>query len=209
LSDGDGNPKAVCGFYPNTSSSYSSAPNGWTFGNGGTSATYDGTLFLNGCSASGFGPAIQASSNGTKSWTIGSYSYVVSGTNQYFTCQNTSGGVYLNGSSATSWTAVSDETRKVIIEDITDAATKVSTLRTVIGRLKTDDNTVRRPYLIAQDVQKVLPEAVSEAEDKEGPVLGLSYTEVIPLLVAAIKELNTLVTQQATQIAALQSKLGA
>ena len=91
---------------------------------------------------------------------------------------------------ATSWTAISDETRKVIIEEITDATTKVLTLRTVIGRLKTDDNTVRRPYLIAQDVQKVLPEAVSETEDKEGPVLGLSYTEVIPLLVAAIKELK-------------------
>jgi hypothetical protein len=103
---------------------------------------------------------------------------------------NTSGGVYLNGASATSWTAVSDETRKVIIEPITDAANKVSTLRAVIGRLKTDTEDVRRPYLIAQDVQAVLPEAVSEAEDKDGPLLGLSYTEVIPLLVAAIKELK-------------------
>jgi hypothetical protein len=98
--------------------------------------------------------------------------------------------VYLNGASATSWTAVSDETRKIIIEEITNATSKVSTLRTVIGRLKTDEDTVRRPYLIAQDVQKVLPEAVSENEDKEGTVLGLSYTEVIPLLVAAIKELT-------------------
>jgi hypothetical protein len=45
-----------------------------------------------------------------------------------------------------------------------------------------------------------LPEAVSEAEDKEGPVLGLSYTEVIPLLVAAIKELKAEVDSLKSQL---------
>ena len=79
---------------------------------------------------------------------------------------------------------------------------------TIAMHKKKDDNTIRRPYLIAQDVQKVLPEAVSESEDKEGPVLGLSYTEVIPLLVASIKELNNLVTAQATEIATLKAKVG-
>ena len=133
--------------------------------------------------------------NGGAAWYVGSYSVIVSGTDQFLTCSNTSGGVFLNGASATSWTAVSDETRKVIIEPITDAANKVSTLRAVIGRLKTDDESVRRPYLIAQDVQAVLPEAVSQTEDKEGAVLGLSYTEVIPLLVAAIKEQQATITQ--------------
>ena len=146
---------------------------------------------LNGPAISGRGAATQGYSNGTGVWSAGSYGYVVSGTSTFYAVGNSGGGgVYLNGASATSWTAVSDETRKVIIEPITDAANKVSTLRAVIGRLKSDDETVRRPYLIAQDVQAVLPEAVSENEDKEGAVLGLSYTEVIPLLVAAIKELK-------------------
>lgn len=189
LSDGDGNPNGYCDNIAR-----------WWFGKGGSSNTYDGNVILSGSSASGYGPKIVGSANGSAAWNIGSYSSIFSGVNQYFSCVNTSGGVYLNGASATSWTAVSDETRKVIIEDITDATNKVSTLRTVIGRLKTDDETVRRPYLIAQDVQKVLPEAVSESEDKEGPVLGLSYTEVIPLLVASIKELKAEVDSLKAQI---------
>ena len=181
ISDGDGNPNA-----------YHSSTGGWSFGLGGTTAgSFEGSLRLNGVAASNRGAALQGDSNGTNSWNLGDYAYVVSGTSRFFAVSNSGGGgVYLNGSSATSWTAVSDETRKIIIEPITDAASKVATLRTVIGRLKSDDETVRRPYLIAQDVQAVLPEAVSAAEDKDGPLLGLSYTEVIPLLVAAIKELK-------------------
>jgi hypothetical protein len=105
--------------------------------------------------------------------------YVVAGTN----------GVYLNNN-ANSWTSVSDERKKDIIEPITNAASKVSTLRAVIGKYKTDAEGTRRSFLIAQDVQAVLPEAVNETEDKEGLVLGLSYSDVIPLLVAAIKELK-------------------
>jgi hypothetical protein len=192
LSDGDGNPAA-----------YRVGSNGqWWFGLGGTTAgSYEGAMILNGAATSGRGAALIGQSNGASAWAAGSYSYVVSGTSTFFTVANSGGGgVYLNGASATSWTAVSDETRKVIIEPITDAANKVSTLRAVIGRLKTDDETVRRPYLIAQDVQAVLPEAVSESEDKQGAVLGLSYTEVIPLLVAAIKELKAEVDSLKAQI---------
>ena len=181
LSDGDGTPAA-----------YRKTAGDWWFGVGGTGSDNQGVITLNGnAPAAGNGAYINGLSNGTNAWAIGSYRAVVGGTATWFTCANSGGGgVYLNGASATSWTVVSDETRKVIIEPITDAANKVSTLRAVIGRLKTDDETVRRPYLIAQDVQAVLPEAVTEAEDKEGAVLGLSYTEVIPLLVAAIKELK-------------------
>jgi len=72
--------------------------------------------------------------------------------------------------------------------------------------LKSDEEDVRRPYLIAQDVQAVLPEAVSESEDKEGPVLGLSYTEVIPLLVAAIKELKADLDATKAELAALKGE---
>jgi hypothetical protein len=193
LSDGDGNPSA-----------YRKTAGDWVFGTGGTASDNQGAITLNGnAPASGNGAYIYGLSNGTGAWLVGSYRALVSGTATWLTCANSGGGgVYLNGASATSWTAVSDETRKVIIEPITDAANKVSTLRAVIGRLKTDDESVRRPYLIAQDVQAVLPEAVSQAEDKEGAVLGLSYTEVIPLLVAAIKE------QQAT-IIQLKARLDA
>jgi hypothetical protein len=86
-----------------------------------------------------------------------------------------------------SWAAISDERKKDIIEPITDALDKVDTLRSVIGKYKTDEEGTRRSFLLAQDVQNVLPEAVKE--DAEGTLL-LAMTDVIPLLVASIKELS-------------------
>jgi hypothetical protein len=96
---------------------------------------------------------------------------------------NTNGVTLANGS--TSWGALSDERKKDIIEPIVDAATKVSSLRAVIGKYKTEEDGIRRAMLIAQDVQAVLPEAV--VENKDGDLI-LQYTDIIPLLVAAIKE---------------------
>jgi hypothetical protein len=101
----------------------------------------------------------------------------------------------------TSWTAQSDERSKDIIEPITDAVNKVATLRAVIGKYKTDEEGKRRSFLIAQDVQAVLPEAVDASKPDN---LGVQYTEVIPLLVAAIKELNAKVDAQAVRIAELE-----
>jgi hypothetical protein len=106
----------------------------------------------------------------------------------------TTNGVYLLNSSSTSWTSTSDERLKTDLKPIENAAQKVSTLRAVTGRFKTDAEGVSRAFLIAQDVQVVLPEAVSVAtspspHDNE-EFLGIQYTEVIPLLVAAIKELK-------------------
>jgi hypothetical protein len=101
----------------------------------------------------------------------------------------------------TSWTNSSDERLKDIIEPITDATNKVSQLRAVIGKFKTDPDDKRRSFLIAQDVQTVLPEAV-DATDPDS--LGVQYTDVIPLLVAAIKEQQALITQLQADVAALK-----
>jgi hypothetical protein len=48
-----------------------------------------------------------------------------------------------------------------------------------------------------------LPEAVTAYVEEEGK-LSLSYTDVIPLLVAAIKELKVIVDTQQAQISVLQ-----
>ena len=101
----------------------------------------------------------------------------------------------------TSWGSLSDERDKEIIEPIADAASKVASLRSVIGRYKVDEADKRRAFLIAQDVKAVLPEAVTELEDEQKTLI-LQYTEVIPLLVAAINELTAKVT-------ALEAKVGA
>ena len=104
---------------------------------------------------------------------------------------------------ATSWTATSDERLKTNLLPIENAAQKVSSLRAVTGRYKTDEQNVSRSFLIAQDVQAVFPEAV-DVQDDEQNTLGLRYTEVIPLLVAAIQELKAIVDAQGAEIAALK-----
>jgi hypothetical protein len=178
LSDGDGNPRAYCG-----------ATGQWNMGDG--SASSAGAIVLNGPSASNGGPIMFGQIASATKYYVGSYSAILGGaSNGSLTCQNVQGGgVYLSGA-ATSWSAASDERRKDIIEPITDAANKVSQLRAVIGKYKTDAEGTRRSFLIAQDVQAVLPEAVNVMEDKDGELLGVQYTDVIPLLVAAIKELK-------------------
>jgi hypothetical protein len=110
-------------------------------------------------------------------------------------------GVYLaNG--GTSWTATSDERLKTDLIPIENGLDKVNSLRSVTGRFKTDEEGVSRSFLIAQDVQAVLPEAVSVQDDDLG-TLGVAYTEVIPLLVASIKELKAIIDTQQEQINSL------
>jgi hypothetical protein len=97
-------------------------------------------------------------------------------------------GVYM-ATGGTAWLANSDERLKTDLKPIENAAEKVSTLRAVTGRYTKDEQGVSRAFLIAQDVQAVLPEAVN-IQDDELSTLGVAYTDVIPLLVAAIKELT-------------------
>jgi hypothetical protein len=113
-------------------------------------------------------------------------------------CGSSSLGVSLAGN-GTSWGSFSDERMKDIIEPITNALDKVNTLRTVIGKYKTDEADKRRVFLIAQDVQAVLPEAVYD-DNSEDKMLSLQYTDIIPLLTKAIQEQNVLIKE-------LQAKL--
>ncbi|MCX6104434.1 MAG: tail fiber domain-containing protein, partial [Proteobacteria bacterium] len=70
---------------------------------------------------------------------------------------------------------------------ISDALEKTLQLRGLTYHYKTDaDTDPRRVGVIAQEVQLVLPEAVSEHDG----ILAVKYTEIIPLLIEAIKELK-------------------
>jgi hypothetical protein len=111
-------------------------------------------------------------------------------------------GVYIaNG--GTSWTSSSDETLKENLKPITNAIDKITTLRAVIGNFIADEEKTKHPFLIAQDVQKILPEAVSVST--EG-TLGLSYADTIPLLVAAIQEQQTIINDLKARIETLEAK---
>jgi len=135
----------------------------------------------------------------TKYWYIGPDS---TGNNGFTVYNQSSTGVFINDG-ATSWSANSDERLKDIIEPISGALAKVSSLRAVIGKFKTDPVGIRRSFLIAQDVQAVLPEAISVQNDSIG-TLGLAYTDVIPLLTAALKESLARIEALEAQVTALQ-----
>lgn len=130
-----------------------------------------------------------------RNWRYGSDS-----NNTLYIINQDSTGVYLSNGN-TAWIGLSDERYKDIIEPITEAASKVSSLRAVIGKFKTDEEGKRRAFLIAQDVQAVLPEAVDSSNPDR---LGLAPTDVIPLLVAAIQEQQAMIEQLKADVAALK-----
>lgn len=112
-----------------------------------------------------------------------------------------SGGVRLTNG-ATSWAAISDERLKTNLVEISDAISKVVSLRAVTGRYLEDEQDISRAFLIAQDVQKVLPEAVDVADD-EDKTLSLRYTETIPLLTKAIQEQQAMIEELSAQVKSL------
>jgi hypothetical protein len=125
--------------------------------------------------------------------------------------QNDSGGVYL-ASGGTSWVSASDERLKNITGEIQNGLSKVCTLRAAEYTWKADESAKPQVGLIAQDVLAVLPEAVqipqegSTNRDGSPVMMGVSYNETIPLLVAAIKELNAKIEAQALEIATLKGQ---
>ena len=117
-----------------------------------------------------------------------------------------SGGVFLDNG-ATSWSARSDERDKTKLEPITDALNKVKSLRAVTGEYIWEEGT-RHPFLIAQDVQAVLPEAVSIANKsapEEEQRLAISYTDMIPLLTSALQEALEKIESLEARITTLES----
>jgi hypothetical protein len=111
---------------------------------------------------------------------------------------NSGAGVTLTNG-ATSWGTTSDERKKDIVGNVEDALSKISDWRSVYYKYKSDEKDAQqRVGLIAQDVQKTLPEVIS-IETDELQTLQLRYTEVIPVLVKAIQELTE-------RVKALESK---
>ena len=125
--------------------------------------------------------------------------------NGNFYVTNGTGGVYL-AANATAWSSNSDERLKNITGEIKNGLSKICSLRAAEFTWKTDTASKPQVGLIAQDVQKVLPESITTSSVKDDPseteYLSVVYTDVIPLLVAAIQELSA-------ELTALKAKVGA
>lgn len=131
----------------------------------------------------------------------------------------TFGGVQLTWG-GTSWGTASDRRIKEDILSLTDCLSKITSLNPVsfyyINRPLT---TVTKTLgLIAQEVIDIIPEVISSYidNDTKSTYYSITYTELIPVLIGAIKELaeeNTTLKQQLTaqqtQIDALIQRLAA
>ena len=106
---------------------------------------------------------------------------------------NATTGVYLaNGS--TSWSTFSDERLKNINYKIENAIDKLLNIRAVNYSWKSDKTNKENFGLIAQDIEKVLPQVIDKSKsldiNDETEYLSVRYTELIPVLVKAIQELK-------------------
>ena len=87
-------------------------------------------------------------------------------------------------------TAYSDAKLKENVETVTSALDKTLALRGVYYTLIRDETKTRKLGVLAQEVQKVIPEVVmlhQDKEDKEG-TLSVDYGNITALLIEAIKE---------------------
>jgi len=123
------------------------------------------------------------------SFTGRNWSFGPNSSGDYVVYHNQGGntGVYLSYGGS-SWTSNSDENIKDIIEIIPNALESIINFRAVKFYWKGDESKKENIGLIAQDVQKSYPELIDKQifDDKE--ILGVRYTELIPVLVKAIQE---------------------
>jgi len=122
----------------------------------------------------------------------------------------------LAGSGSGAWLTVrchgvvqlSDARAKSNVRPIADALSQVARLRGVAFEWKADaapGQRTRELGLIAQEVQQVVPEAVTISEHGA----GLSYSALVPLLIEAVKELKQENEQLKAKFAQLQQRAGA
>ena len=188
-------------FKANTVTSYGS----WC--TSGSRGGYDGIVFDNGGDAaimfdsSGNGGAYRQSGGG---W----YYYFHVGNNCLGLNESTTSssyGAYLTGAfyATGNITAYSDRRVKENIVQIDSALEKVNKLEGVYYNRTDDESKTKEIGFIAQDVNEVVPELVTYAEDVDQ--YGVKYQNATALLVEAVKELTQQVNDLKQEIAEIKN----
>ena len=109
----------------------------------------------------------------------------------------------VSGSIKASGTVVqgSDIRLKEDIRPIDNALSRVNNIDGVYFTYK--DSGDKSIGVIAQDIQKILPEVVSE--DKNG-YLGVNYSGIVPVLIEAVREQNSIISDLEDRISKLENK---
>jgi len=125
------------------------------------------------------------------------------------------GNSYDLGTNAKPWRTVyatngvvnpSDFRLKTNIEDLEYGLDQVMAMQPVRYNWKTTPDTDNQIGLIAQDVKKIIPEVVAGNEEKE--TLGIKYSELVPVLINAIKDLKKELDGMKKELAELKQQAG-
>jgi len=196
LSDGDGNPRGV---FDNTGAFLTAGATSSSNTTLGIKLTPDATFGANIVSV--VGSATSGSFTGFNLYSTGSSSQRF-----YADYAGTLHAV------STSIAAISDQSLKENVVDIEPSLNKIIALRPVRFDWKQEMQIEQKQIqgFIAQEVETVLPDLVYDYQYNDTEIKkSIKMGDMIPTLVKAIQELNTLVTTQAAEIAALKAKVGA
>lgn len=129
---------------------------------------------------------------------------------------------YVNGSAGgiSAWQNLSDARLKTNIVPLTNALQQIQALNPVrfdwrqpadrvIGKTLQLPAGESQIGFLAQEVEKVVPEAVAKPADGSDTPYGLKEDNLIPVLVQAIKEQQTEIKEQQAEIKALQDQVAA
>ena len=105
------------------------------------------------------------------------------------------------------WTAASDSRIKKNIVNSNYGLATVLKLRPVEYNLTSND--LKQVGFIAQEVQKLVPEVVTgkEGDLSKGEILGITYSNLVPVLTKAIQEQQKQIEDQNAKIAAQQKQI--
>jgi len=169
-----------------------------------SNATVGGTLAV---TTSTTTPSVGLDSTDYISWTNNTKTdFYINGNNKFR--MEADGDFHADGDVVAYSTTISDERLKTGITPVTDALTKVSQLNGVEFTRK--NNGQRSAGVIAQEVEKVLPQAIREKKlplqtgEEDTLYKTVEYDALHSLYIEAIKELKDMVEKQAIQIKELQ-----
>ena len=181
-----------------------------------SNATVGGTLAVTGAATlsstlavttSTTTPSVGLDSTDYISWTNNTKTdFYINGNNKFR--MEADGDFHADGDVVAYSTTISDERLKTGITPVTDALTKVSQLNGVEFTRK--NNGQRSAGVIAQEVEKVLPQAIREKKlplqtgEEDTLYKTVEYDALHSLYIEAIKELKDMVEKQAIQIKELQ-----
>jgi phage-related protein len=105
---------------------------------------------------------------------------------------------------ANAWNLLSDIRYKTDIEKIDNALERISGINGFYFHWNTGTDKTRQFGLSAQDVEKVLPEVVSEGDDG---YLSVDYGKLVPLLIEGMKEQQQQIESYKSQLQSLQQEV--